>query len=169
MPERVQQFVVTLLQENLNTLNMATYTQILYHIVFSTKNRECVLLIDFREKLYRFIWGVIKNNKCVLYQINGVEDHLHIATHLHPTKNLANLVKDIKVSSSLMIKNENIFPGFTGWQEGYSAFTKSNAEKDILINYIKKQDEHHRRVSFREELIELLKEEGIDFKEECLL
>ncbi len=148
---------------------MGTYTQILYHIVFSTKDREYVLIKDYREKLYRFIWGVIKNNKCVLYQINGVEDHLHIATHLHPTKNLADLIKDIKVSSSLMIKSENIFPGFTGWQDGYAAFTKSYAEKDILINYIKKQEEHHHKVSFRDELIELLRQEGIDFNEEFLL
>jgi putative transposase len=147
---------------------MGTYTQILFHIVFSTKNRDCVLIKDYRERLYRFIWGVIKNNKSVLYQINGVEDHLHIATHLHPTKNLADLIKDIKVSSALMIKNENIFPGFTGWQDGYAAFTKSYAEKDIWINYIKKQEEHHRNASFRDELIELLKQEGIDFKEEFL-
>lgn len=147
---------------------MATYTQILYHIIFSTKNRERVLIKDSREDLYRYIWGVIKNNNSILYQINGVEDHLHIATHLHPTVSLSELVKDIKVSSSLMIKNKKLFPGFTGWQEGYAGFTKSYAEKDILMNYIKKQEEHHRKFTFRDELIELLKHEGIDFKEEFL-
>lgn len=148
---------------------MATYTQVLYHIIFSTKNRENVLLEDNREKLFRFIWGIIKNKKSTLYQINGVEDHIHIATHLHPTICLSDFVKDIKVSSSLMIKNENIFPGFTGWQDGYAAFTKSYANKNMLTNYIKKQQEHHRKVSFRDELIILLKQEGIDFKEEFLL
>ncbi|MFN3556251.1 MAG: transposase [Bacteroidales bacterium] len=98
-----------------------------------------------------------------------MEDHLHIATHLHPTVTLADLVKDMKVSSSLMIKNENIFPGFSGWQEGYAGFSKSYADKDVLINYIMQQEEHHRKVSFRDELIELLLHEGIDFKEEFLI
>lgn len=148
---------------------MATYTQILYHIIFSTKNRNPVLLKENKEKLFRYIWGVTKNKNCILYQINGADDHLHIATHLNPVVTLADLVKDIKVSSSLFIKNEGLFPGFNGWQEGYAAFTKSFSEKDILINYIKNQEEHHRKTTFREELISLLREENIEFNEKYLV
>ena len=147
---------------------MATYTQILYHIVFSTKNREQVLVKENREKLFRYIWGLIKNKKCVLYQINGVEDHLHIATHLHPTVTLADLVKDIKVASSIWIKEEGVFPLFSGWQDGYAAFTKSIGDKEVLMNYIRNQEEHHRVVSYREELIALLREENIEFDERYL-
>ena len=147
---------------------MATYTQILYHIVFSTKNREQVLVKENREKLFRYIWGLIKNKKCVLYQINGVEDHLHIATHLHPTVTLADLVKDIKVASSIWIKEEGVFPMFSGWQEGYAAFTKSIGDKEVLMNYIRNQEEHHRKVSFRDELIALLLEQNIEFDERYL-
>ncbi len=76
---------------------MSTYTQLLYHIVFSTKNRERSLTSDKREDLYRYIWGLLKNKKCHLYRINGVDDHLHIATHLHPTIALSTIVKDIKL------------------------------------------------------------------------
>ena len=79
---------------------MSTYTQILYQIVFSTKYRKKVLIKEHREKLYKYIWGILKNKKCVLYQINGVEDHLHIATHVHPTVDVSSLVKDIKTASS---------------------------------------------------------------------
>jgi putative transposase len=147
---------------------MATFTQILYHIVFSTKNREQVLTKENREKLFRYTWGLIKNKKCVLYQINGVEDHLHIATHLHPTIALADLIKDIKVATSLWIKDEGVFPMFSGWQEGYAAFTKSIGDKEVLMNYIKKQEEHHRKVSFRDELIVLLREQNIEFDERYL-
>ncbi len=63
---------------------MATYTQILYQLVFSTKNREKTLIKERREDLFRYIWGLLKNKNCVLYQINGIEDHLHVAAHIHP-------------------------------------------------------------------------------------
>jgi len=69
---------------------MSTYTQILYQIVFSTKNRDKVLTEDKRPELFNYIWGIIKNNKSFLYQINGVEDHIHILTHLHPSISLSN-------------------------------------------------------------------------------
>ncbi len=148
---------------------MSTYTQILYQIVFSTKDREKVLIEENREELLRFIWGVLKNKKCILYQINSVEDHLHIATHLHPTVSLSNLVKDIKVATSFWIKANNIFKGFTSWQEGYGGFTYSIKEKENLIKYIKKQNEHHLVKTFREEYIDLLNEHGIEFEERYLL
>lgn len=147
---------------------MATYTQILYQIVFSTKNREKALINENREKLYRYIWGILKNKKCVLYKINGVEDHLHIATHIHPTITLSSLVKDIKVSSSVWIKEQGLFPAFKAWQEGYGAFTYSIKEKEALVNYIKKQETHHKTITFREEYIKLLNEHGIEFDEKYL-
>ena len=148
---------------------MSTYTQILYQIVFSTKDREKTLLEGNREKLFRFIWGILKNKNCVLYQINGVEDHVHIATHLHPTIALSSLVEDIKVASSQWIKQNQIFPNFTAWQEGYGGFTYSIKEKGVLVNYVKNQKEHHRVKTFREEFIGLLNEHGIKFDERYLL
>lgn len=75
---------------------MSTFTQILYHIVFSTKNRERTLSVEKRPDIFKYIWGVIQNKKSHPYWINGVEDHLHIATHIHPTIALAPLIKDIK-------------------------------------------------------------------------
>jgi REP element-mobilizing transposase RayT len=148
---------------------MSTYTQILYQIVFSTKHREPVLAKPNRPDLFKYIWGVLKNNNCHLYRINGVEDHLHIITHLHPTVPLASLIKDIKVSSSLYIKKSSLFEGFEGWQDGYGAFTYSFKEKDRLIEYAMNQEEHHRVKTYREEFIELLLEHGIEFDEKYLL
>ena len=148
---------------------MSTYTQILYQIIFSTKDREKTLLQVNREDLFRYIRGILKNKKCILYQINGISDHIHIATHLHPTISLSSLVKDIKVSSSLWIKENHIFPDFNSWQEGYGGFTYSIKEKDNLIKYIKNQAEHHHVKSFREEFKELLEEHGIEFNERYLL
>jgi REP element-mobilizing transposase RayT len=148
---------------------MSTYTQILYQIVFGTKNREPVLTPDNRPKLFKYIVGILEKKECHLYRINGVEDHLHILTHLHPSIALSDLVKDIKVASSVFIKENNLFKYFNGWQEGYGAFTYSISEKDRLIGYVKNQEEHHKRFSFRDEYVELLKEHGIDFNEKYLL
>ncbi len=112
---------------------MSTYTQLLYQIVYSTKNRKRTLSKENREALFKYIWGILKNKKCHLYRINGVEDHLHIVTHIHPMVALAPLVKDIKIASSSYIKDNKLFPNFGGWQEGYAAFTYSIDAKNNLI------------------------------------
>jgi putative transposase len=147
---------------------MSTYTQILYQIVFSTKNRERTLTKDKREDLFKYIWGLLKNKKCHLYRINGVEDHLHMITHLHPSVSLASLIKDIKLASTQYINTNRMFKQFNGWQEGYGAFTYSIKEKDRLIEYVKNQEDHHKIISFKEEFIELLHEHGIEFDEKYL-
>lgn len=147
---------------------MSTYTQIYYHIVFSTKERVPVLAADKREALFRYTWGILKNNKSHVYRINGMEDHIHILVSLHPTVCLANLVKDIKTGTSKWIKEKSVFPGFTHWQGGYGAFTVSHSDKDAVIEYIKDQQEHHKRVSFRDELRGLLLKSGIQFDEQYL-
>ena len=122
-----------------------------------------------QEKVYRYIWGILTNNNCHLYRIGGMEDHLHIVTHIHPTVAVSNLIKDIKLATSEYIKSENIFPEFDGWQEGYGAFTYSIAAKDNLIEYVKNQKRHHSKVSFRDEYICLLEEHDIKFDEKYLL
>ena len=148
---------------------MSTYTQILYQIVFSTRNREHTLTKSNREELYKYICGVLKNKNCHLYRIGGIENHIHIATHIHPSISLASLVKDIKLASSDHIKSLNLFPDFNGWQNGYGGFTYSFKDKDQLIEYVKNQEEHHKKETFRDELMELLKEHGIEFDEKYLL
>ena len=148
---------------------MSTYTQIIYQIVFSTKNRERTLAKENRDDLYKYIWGLLKNKNCHLYRVGGVEDHIHILTHLHPSVALSSLVKDIKMASSVFIKENNVFNNFNGWQEGYGAFTYSVKEKDTLIEYIKNQEQHHGVKSFRDEYLELLKEHQIEFDEKYLL
>jgi len=148
---------------------MSTYTQILYQIVFSTRNRKKCLKKPGRQELFKYIHGILKNKNCHLYRINGVEDHLHIVTHIHPTIAVAYLVKDIKLATTEYIDFEFLFPGFDGWQDGYGAFTYSISAKDNLIEYVKNQEEHHRVKTFREEYIQLLIEHGIEFDEKYLL
>jgi REP-associated tyrosine transposase len=148
---------------------MSTYTQILYQLVFSTKGREKTLIETGQEKLCRYITGVLKNKVCHLYRINALEDHIHIATHIHSSIALANLIKDIKLSASDLIKEKRLFPRFAGWQTGYGAFTYSISAKENLIQYIMNQKEHHKKITFREEFIKLLKDHNIKYDARYLL
>lgn len=103
-----------------------------------------------------------------MYRINGIADHLHILTSLHPTIPLSDFVKDIKVGSSLWIKDQPFGRGFEGWQDGYGAFTHSMADKGRLMAYINAQQEHHRKKTYVEELKELLQEAGVTYDDRYL-
>jgi putative transposase len=148
---------------------MSTDRQIFYHIVFGTKHRENTLAEDHCRELYNYIFGVVKKQGCHLYRINGTDDHLHIFSDLHPSLSLSDYIKDIKVASSLWMKTTGYFPKFTAWQEGYGAFTHSTREKDVVIEYIKNQKEHHKTETFYDEYKRLLVENGIEFDEKYLL
>jgi len=103
-----------------------------------------------------------------MYQINGVEDHLHILSDLNPSIALSDLIKDIKISSNKFIKEQNLFPEFIGWQDGYNAFTYSYNAVPNLVRYIQNQEEHHKKATYIEEIKRLLKEHGIDYDEKYL-
>ena len=148
---------------------MSTYTQIIYHFVFSTKYRKPTLVQSEKKRLFAYIHQVLTNKKCHLYRINGMEDHLHILTHVHPMIAPSALIKDIKLASSDFIKSECIFPSFNGWQDGYAAFTETIKAKERLMQYIKNQEEHHKKVTFLEEHKSLLEEYEIEFDPKYLL
>jgi putative transposase len=137
---------------------MHTYTQILYQVVFTPKYRQPVLIKEHRRRLFDYIWGIMQKKRCKLYRINGVDDHIHLLFSLHPSVSLASLIKDIKLSSSLFIKENQLFPGFKNWQRGYSAFTYAIEAKPNLVNYIKNQEAHHARQSVVAELMALHRE-----------
>jgi REP element-mobilizing transposase RayT len=141
---------------------MPSHRQILYHIVFRTRASELSINQKHAPELYKYIYGIIKNKKCTLFRINGMEDHIHILSDLHPSIALADYIKDIKVSSAKWIKESGLFPKFHGWGIKYCALTYSYKERDTIINYIKNQQEHHKKESFQDEIKRLFKEEGID-------
>jgi len=148
---------------------MGSYTSIIYQIVFGTKYRQPTLEVKRRDELFKYISGILINKKCHLYQIGGVEDHIHILTHIHPEVALASLVKDIKIASNKYIKEKSLFRKFTEWQDSYGAFTYAQQDKERLIQYVANQVEHHKTKTFKEEFIELLKEHNIEFDERYLL
>jgi putative transposase len=144
---------------------MSSYRQHLYHIVTRTKNNRPTLKHENNDKLFAYITGIIKNKNCFLYRINGIENHIHILTDIHPSIAPADFVKDIKVYSSLWIKKSGLFPGFEGWSEGYASLTCSYSDLERLISYIRNQQIHHQKESFEDEYRRILVEAGIEIDE----
>jgi REP element-mobilizing transposase RayT len=144
---------------------MSSYRQHLYHIVTRTKNNLPTIKQEYSDKLFAYITSIIKNKKSFLYRINGVQDHIHILTDIHPSIAPADFVKDIKVYSSLWIKKSGLHPRFEGWTEGYASLTCSFGDLERLISYVKNQQNHHQKESFEDEYRRLLKEAGIEIDE----
>ena len=146
-----------------------SYCQTLYHIVFATKFRNYTIPKNSSSKLYKLIQHIILDKNSRLYAIGGMADHIHILCNLHQDIALSNLVKTIKGASSKWLSSQSDFPDFDGWGKGYGAFTHSYNEKDILIQYIENQEEHHKKEAFDIELGRLLKEQYLNITNNILL
>jgi REP element-mobilizing transposase RayT len=133
--------------------------------VFRTHGSQPTIKQEHVSQLYAYVTGIIKNKDSHLYRINGVENHIHILTDLHPSIALADFMREIKASTSMWMKNSGHFPSFKGWAEGYGSFTCSYMDLGNLIEYVKKQQEHHSKKSFEDEYRLLLMESGIKFDE----
>ena len=148
---------------------MSTYTQFLYQLVFGSKGHLPFLSTENQDIMFAYIAGILKKKSCHSYIVGGASNHLHIITHIHPTLAPAYLIKDIKEATHAMILRERkLFFYFPGWQVGYSGFTYHISSKESLINYVKNQAVHHNTESFKDELISLLKEHSVDYKEDYL-
>jgi putative transposase len=112
---------------------MSSYRQILYHLVFRTKDSRKTIAQEHSKQLYAYLFGLIRNKNCVLYRVNGLEDHLHILSDLHPTIALSDYIRDIKTSSSIWLKQSGSFPEFKGWADGYAALTYACFSHDAEI------------------------------------
>jgi putative transposase len=144
---------------------MSSYRQHLYHLVIRTKDSHPVIDQDHAGQLYSYISGFIKNKSSHLYRINGVENHLHILTDIHASIAPANFLKEIKVSSSIWMKKGDFFPLFKGWSDGYGSFTFSYRDLERLVDYVKNQQEHHKKHSYEQECRRLIEEAGLKIDE----
>ena len=142
-----------------------TYTQIHIQAVFAVQNRDCNIQGDWNDELYKYITGIIQNNKHKMLAINGMPDHVHILFGFRPSQSLSDLMQDIKGSSSKWINEKRFIKGKFSWKEGFGAFSYSKSDLPNVIRYIKNQEEHHKKRSFIEEYEDLLKEFEIDYDE----
>ena len=147
-----------------NQINMSTYTQILYQLVFGTKDYTQFLNQENESILFQYIAGVLRNQSCHPYIVGGYGNHIHVITHIHPTVALSSIVKDIKVASHKRIQEEKEkFLPFPGWQVGYGAFTYHISARQNLIRYVENQKEHHGNQHYKEELALMLKEHEVEY------
>ena len=141
-----------------------SHVSLLFHIIFRTKYSEQTICEQYEKKLYSYINGIIKNKKGVLYAIGGKPDHIHILLFISPTVSISDFMKILKTETSKWLKESPYFNRFSGWSSGYAIFSYSNKEKEILINYINNQKEHHKKHLLREEIELFLTRNGINFE-----
>lgn len=141
----------------------STFTNLLYHVVFSTKDREQFLVSEWRDELYAYIGGVIRNFEGELLAAGGVADHVHLLVKFKPTIALSDAMAKVKANSSKWINDEKYPDRRFAWQEGYAAFSVSESAVDEVRRYIAHQEEHHRRMSFQEEFAAFLERHGVEY------
>src|SRR2546422_1928190 len=145
-----------------------SYISSYHHCVFSTKERRRVITPALRERLWPFLGGIARQNKMKAIEIGGVEDHVHILLSLPATISIAKALQLIKGGSSKWVHETFPEHGLFAWREKYGAFSVSVSQLDNVIGYIKGQEEHHRKITFQEEFVALLKKHGIQYDEQYL-
>jgi len=145
-----------------------TYTQIYIHIVFAVKGRQNLIPKKHKTELHGYIMGIITNKKQTVIQINSMPDHIHILVGITPDTTVSDLVRDIKANSSKFINQKRWVMGKFKWQVGFGAFSYSRSQLDALVKYIKNQEKHHMRKTFREEYLEILKRFNVNYDEKYI-
>lgn len=145
-----------------------TFSQIYIQVVFAVKGRENLLQKPWRDDLFKYMSGIIKNKEQKPIIINGVADHVHLLIGLKPSASISNIVRDVKNNSSNFINEKRLVKGKFSWQEGYGAFSYAHSQLEQVYQYILKQEEHHAKKTFREEYIEFLKKFEVEYNEKYL-
>ena len=140
-----------------------TFTQIYLQFVFAVQDRNSLIHPKWQNELYKYITGIIKNNKHKLITINGMSDHLHVFIGYKPHQLIPDLLQDIKGSSSKWINKKRFTLGKFAWQAGYGAFSYSHSQIDYVVQYILNQEKHHKKKTFQQEYIQLLKKFNIEY------
>lgn len=145
-----------------------TYTQIHIQAVFAVQNRQSLIKNEWKDDLYKYMTGIIQNSGHKLLQINGMPDHIHILFGMRPVQALSDLMKHVKQDSSRWINQNKLVSRKFSWQEGYGAFSYSKSQLPRVIKYIQNQQEHHRKKTFMEEYIGLLKIHDVEFDQQYI-
>jgi putative transposase len=139
-----------------------TFSRLLVHVVFGTKDRRARIKAAFRERLYRYMAGIAKNEFGRVIEVGGTGDHVHVLLSLRATVSVAEAVRKLKSLSSGWVHSAFPDEAAFGWQTGYAAFTVSESNAESVAKYIRNQDKHHARQAFSEEFAALLRKHGID-------
>ena len=142
-----------------------TYSQLLLHVVYSTKGRTPWITPEVAERLYSYIGGTVRAEKGALYDIGGVEDHVHMYLRWRPDESVSDLMRTVKSRSSKWVHDTYPKLAAFAWQEGYSVFSVSKSQEEAVKKYIAGQAEHHKKEDFKSELLRILRAHGVEFDE----
>ena len=142
---------------------MSTFTNLLFHIIYSTKYRKPIIHPDWQSDLYGYIGGIVRDQKGTLLKIGGVEDHVHLLVKLSPAIAISNVLRTIKSNSSKWINEREDVARKFEWQSGYAAFSVSESQAPSVLDYVANQVEHHRKRTFKEEFLLILKKHKIEY------
>ncbi len=142
-----------------------TYTSLLTHIIFSTKDRIAYLREDRRDDVFSYMGGIVRELKGAAINVNGTQDHVHLLVRLPTFLSVAKAVEIVKTNSSRWIHRDRVLHHTFAWQTGYAAFSVSESQSNDVARYITNQQEHHRRVTFQEELIAFLQRAHVQYDE----
>ena len=145
-----------------------TYSKIYIHVVFAVEGRRNLIPKQHRETLHKYITGIVQNRDQKMLSIFCMPDHSHILVGMKPSISISNLTRDIKAGSSKFINDNKWIAGKFNWQVGFGAFSYSRSQIDNMIKYILNQEIHHKRKTFKEEYIELLKKFEIEYEDKYL-
>jgi REP element-mobilizing transposase RayT len=145
----------------------STHLSLHIHVVFSTKNRRPYISEDCRDRLHAFLGGAVRTAGCVPQCIGGTSDHVHLLIGIRATHRLADVMRDIKQSSSRWV-HETLGIRDFGWQDGYGAFSVAPSQREAVKTYIKNQVKHHLKRTFQEEYVEFLERSGVEYDEKYL-
>ena len=143
-----------------------SYTNLLYHIVYATKNRAPLITLDLKSRLHGYLGGIVGGLGGVPIEINGMSEHVHLLVRLRPIISVSEFLSKLKSGSSLWAKRQT--KGRFAWQSKYGAFTDSESQVGKVRKYIRDQEKHHRTMSFEEEFEALLKANQVEFDEKYL-
>jgi len=145
-----------------------TFSQLYIQVVFAVKGRNNLISNDWKEEVNKYIAGIIKGKGQKPIIVNGMPDHEHIFFGLKPSMAISDLVRDVKNNSSNFINRQGFVRGKFSWQDGYGVFSYSHSHIHRVYNYILNQEKHHRKKTFKEEYLELLKKFEIEYDEKYL-
>jgi putative transposase len=140
-----------------------TYTQIHIHLVFAVKNRQALITKEWREELEKYMTKIIQKYEHKLVAIYAMRDHIHILIGYRPHQLISELVEELKTSSNKWIKSNRFTPFAFAWQLGYGAFAHSKSQVPVITTYIRNQEIHHAHKTFRQEYLEILEKNEIDY------
>ena len=141
---------------------MSTFTNLLYHAIYSTKYRKPTIRTQWQDDLYGYIGGIVRDQKGTLLKCGGVDDHVHLLVKLSPTIAISDVLRKIKANSSKWINERQDVTQKFEWQSGYGAFSVSESQVPAVSQYIANQDEHHRKKTFEDEFLAILARHNIE-------